>query len=375
MTKDCSAGVLHRAIFAGGGTGGHLYPGLAVAELLRQEGCEVSFVGTTHGLGAKILPPLGYPLDFIRARGFSGGVLGKLKAVAELSLGLVQSLWLLHKKQPQIVIGSGGYVCAPVVLAAKILGIPSMLMEQNAFAGKAVRFMSRFAEKVCTSWPGHCEGIATNQEFYTGNPIRQSITAANRQAARASLQIADERLCLLIAGGSQGAASINRAILAALPAWANKNWTVIHLTGSNNFDEVKTRSQDLLGGGLLDYRPIGYTENIAELYAAADLIVCRSGATTLAEVTARGLASVLVPYPYAAENHQEANAKVLVESGAAQMVPDNDAENLLPSVIASILDQPGRLTEMAVASLALARPEAAAQAAQLARQIVAQQVK
>lgn len=359
-----------RVIFAGGGTGGHLYPALAVADRLKAEGSHVRFIGTSHGVGASVIPKYGYELSFVHARGLAGGVMGKLKAVVSLAWGLVESFCVLREFRPDLVIGSGGYVCAPVVAAATLLGIPSILMEQNAFAGKSVRLLSRFARRVCTSFPGCRKGLDPSKIVLTGNPVRADIYTRSREEARQRLHIAPERRCLLVTGASQGAASLNRAVLRALPAWREQPWTILHLTGPSHIDEVLTRSADVVAGAELDYRPLAYSEDIAELYAACDLVVCRAGATTLAEITARGLPSVLVPYPYAAENHQEANALGMVEQGAASMVLDKDIEKLLGDVVSDLLTKEADLQAMAGASQTLGRPEAAAAVVQVAHSVL-----
>lgn len=349
-----------RAVFAGGGTGGHLYPILAVADSIKEAGGLPVFIGTERGVENEAVPARGYKLYHIRARGLSGGVFGKILAISELFIGFAQSFFILLKEKPHIVIGSGGYVCAPAVAAAKLLHIPSICLEQNAFAGKAVKFLSRLADRVCISLPGSEKGLPQEKVVLTGNPIRKAITAANREEAREKLNIDPSRKCLLITGASQGAQSINNAVLAALPLWRQENWTVIHLTGPKHIDEVSTRSHDLTDGFPIDYRPLGYMEDIAYAYAAADLCVCRAGATTLAEVTAVGAASVLVPYPYAAENHQEANAETLVKAGAAAMVKDSAAEGELGNLVSELINNDERLQSMRASAKAMGKGDAAA---------------
>lgn len=355
-----------RVVLAGGGTGGHLYPALAVAERFREAGGRVLFVGTPGGLGAKVVPDHGFPIAFVRARGLGGGVLGTLKAACTTAWGLLQSLVLLHRERPHLVVGSGGYVCAPVVLAAALLRIPSILMEQNAIPGKAIRLLARFARKVCVSFPGCRFGLPEARIEVTGNPIRQDIVTRDRIQARHDLGLPEARPCLLVTGASQGAASLNRAVLQALDAWQSKEWTVLHLTGPKHLDEVLCRTAGRVDQGPLDYRAIGYQEDIAGLYAAADLVVCRAGATTLAEITARGLPAILVPYPFAAERHQDHNAALLAERGAARILSDEQVGEGLQEMVAELFGHPERLQDMAVASAALGRPEAAARVVQVA---------
>ncbi len=349
-----------RAVFAGGGTGGHLYPILAVADSIKEAGGLPVFIGTERGVENEAVPARGYKLYHIQARGLAGGVLGKLRAVSELFIGFAQSFFILLREKPDIVIGSGGYVCAPAVAAAKLLRIPAICLEQNAFAGKAVKFLSRLADRVCISLPGSEKGLPQEKVVLTGNPIRKAITEAGREEARQRLNIAPDRKCLLVTGASQGALSINNAVLAALPLWRKEDWTVIHLTGPKHIDEVSTRSHDLTEGYPIDYRPLGYMEDIAYAYAAADLCVCRAGATTLAEVTASGVPALLIPYPHAAENHQEANAETLARAGAAVVVKDSSAENELGNFVLELINNDEKLKSMRTSAKALGKGNAAA---------------
>ncbi len=253
---------------------------------------------------------------------------------------------------------SGGYVSAPVALAAACLDIPILLMEQNAFLGKSAKFIAYLADKVCLSWPGDYSPAVRAKAVLTGNPVRMAILLRRKAEAKQVLHIPAQRRCVVVMGGSQGASSLNKAILAALPSVVERELTLIHLTGPKHIEEVKLRSADLVSGHKLDYRPLAYSDDMASLYAVADLVVCRSGATTLAEITARGLPSILVPYPYAAENHQEANARILESKGAAQVILDNQVEAELGGLLLSLLEDQAKLAAMVQASATLGRPEA-----------------
>lgn len=342
-----------KVAFAGGGTGGHLYPALAVAEVLRQNGVQTLFFDSYRGVGREIVGRLGYTLKNIHAQGLSGNIFNKLMAVGKTGLGFLESLYHLLIFKPSIVVASGGYVCAPVALAAACLDIPILLMEQNAFLGKSAKFISYLAKKVCLSLPGDYGAAVSAKAVLTGNPVRTAILLKGRTEARQALQIPTERCCVVVMGGSQGASSLNNAILAALPSLVDFDLTLIHLTGPKHIEEVTARSSDLVSGHKIDYRPLAYTEDMASLYASADLVVCRSGATTLAEITARGLPSILVPYPYAAENHQEANARILENNGAAQVILDKQVESELTGSLVSLLEDKQKLATMASASASL----------------------
>lgn len=355
-----------RVAFAGGGTGGHLYPALAVADILRSQGARLLFFDSQRGIGSRVLERLHYPMRIIWASGWTGNFWERLGALAQMGVGLMQSIFHLLRFQPHVLVASGGYVCAPVSVAAWLLGIPILLLEQNAIAGKSANFVARLAAKVCVSFPGQYRGIAPSKLLLTGNPIRSAIVRQNREHARHCLHVPAQRPLLLVVGGSQGASSLNEALIQALPKLVDQEWTIIHLTGAGHIDEVLNRTRDLVAGRKLDYRPLAYTEDMASLYAAADLVLCRAGATTLAEICARGLPSILVPYPHAAENHQQANAEVLARQKAALIVPDSQVGELLAPTLLELMPNTVRLQAMGGAARLLGRPQAA--------ELVAQQI-
>ncbi|MGM9992194.1 MAG: undecaprenyldiphospho-muramoylpentapeptide beta-N-acetylglucosaminyltransferase [Candidatus Bruticola sp.] len=348
-----------KVAFAGGGTGGHLYPALAVAEVMRGGGgVQTLFFDAYKGVGRSIAERLGFRLRNIHAQGLSGSWSDKLIAVCKMGLGFFESLYHLLVFKPDILVASGGYVSVPVSLAAACLDIPILLMEQNAFMGKSAKLIASFAQRVCVSLPGNYTGVEPSKLVMTGNPVRTSILLKGRAEARQALNIPAERKCVAVVGGSQGAASLNKAVLALLPTLLDMDLTLIHLTGQKHIDEISSRSGDLVSGRRIDYRPMAYTDDMASVYGAADLVICRAGATTLAEVTARKLPSILVPYPYAAENHQEANARVLEKNGAAKVILDNQIESELSGSLLSLLNDEDELKKMAVASGNLGRPRA-----------------
>lgn len=349
-----------RVAFAGGGTGGHLYPALAVANELKNCGADMLFFEASQGVGCSIIPRSGYKVVPIWAHGLSGSIFEKIAAVFRMGVGFVQSLIRLAEFAPQVLIASGGYVCAPVALAAKVLGIPVILLEQNAFAGKSARLIAQFASCVCVSWPGEYKSLPREKLLLTGNPIRSAIVSCNAEEARAKLKIPAGKRCFAVIGGSQGAASLNKAVLSLLPRLAGKDMTLIHLTGEKNYDEVTSRSSELVADAKLDYRPMAYCDDMASLYAACDMVVCRAGATTLSEIAARGVPSILVPYPYAAENHQEANARILESHGAAMVILDKQVETDLEPALLELIDDEAKLKAMGGAARTLGRPEAAA---------------
>ena len=350
--------MLSRVMLAGGGTGGHLYPGLAVADRLREQGVDCRFVGTARGIEARVVPQRGYPLHLIHARGLAGKPWHKLWALMQTLWGVYDCLGLMARHKPELLITTGGYVCAPVLVAARMRGLPILMLEQNALPGKVNRKLAGLARRICASFEESEKFFPAGRCVTTGNPVRQEILQATREQGREHFKIGADRPVLLVTGASQGAASLNEAILRALPLWKDKAWTVLHLTGPNHLSEVEEKSRALVQSTMLDYRPIGYMAEMHLALAAADLAVARAGASTLAEFTAVGLPSILVPYPFAAEKHQDYNADTLVKRGAALKLDDSSVVELLADTVAGLMEDSQRLGKMAEASLAGGRPQA-----------------
>lgn len=350
--------MLTRVLLTGGGTGGHLYPGLAVAERLRQRGVQCRFVGTKRGIEARVVPERHFPFHAIRARGLAGKPWQKLLALVQTFYGTLQSVFVLQQQRPELVVSTGGYVCAPVLLAARLRGTPVVMLEQNALPGKVNRKLAPFARRICLSFEESRKFFPAARCEVTGNPVRSEILEASREQGRAHFNIPSDRPVLLVTGASQGAASLNRAVEKALPLWKDQAWTVLHLTGPKHLQGVEEHSGTVLQGGKLDYRCFGYMAEMHLAYAAADLVVSRAGATTLAEITARGLPAILVPYPFAADRHQDYNADTLVTRGAAIKLDDAAVEELLADTVASLMEDSQRLGKMADASLASGLPRA-----------------
>lgn len=346
---------MKRVLFAGGGTGGHLYPGLTLAERLRTEGLEIHFFGALGGVEADIVPRFGFPLHLVKAGKLSRKPLEALRGLLETAVGFAQCLgWLLHHR-PNLIVGTGGFASAPVALAGTVLGVRLLVLEQNAVPGKVTRLLARFARHVCVQFPESARWLPGGKTLVTGNPIRADILACSRADGRKRLGLDPEKPCLLVTGGSQGAVSLNRAVLHSLERWSEKEWTVLHLTGPKHLEEVE-RSRPRTGQ--LDYRPVGYLDDVAAAYAAANLVVCRSGATTMAEVTARGLPAILVPYPHAAEDHQRLNARAAVDTGAAELLEDSEVEARLGEAVEKLFGSTEKLARMAEASRELGKPDA-----------------
>jgi UDP-N-acetylglucosamine--N-acetylmuramyl-(pentapeptide) pyrophosphoryl-undecaprenol N-acetylglucosamine transferase len=354
-----------KIMIAGGGTGGHIYPGLAVARRLEEKynDVEVSFVGTKDGLEADIIPKAGYELKTIKAEGFSRQIsLQLIKAVAKTGVGLVQSFKLVKDFGPDLVLGTGGYVCGPLVLAAALQNIPTVIHEQNAYPGLTNRLLAKVVEKIALSNPAAREYFKEENKIeVTGNPIRPEILAKGESTAYQELELNKNKKTILVFGGSRGAKSINDALIGCYQKLRKLDVHVIHITGKKDFERVATKAKEV---GINNFasgkiRIKDYLYNMEAALTIADLVVSRAGATGLAEITASGLAAILVPYPYATDNHQEYNARSLEENGAAKVILDQDlTANSLVSVIEELLTDEQQLEQMRKASLAAGEPQA-----------------
>jgi len=344
-------------MFAGGGTGGHLFPGIALAQEFRRRFPEVDiiFAGTRKGLEVRVIPPLGYRLVFIKIGGLVGkGLMHRLKVIVLLPRSLVQALVLLVRYQPDLVVGLGGYASAPVLVAAGLAGIPLVIQEQNAFPGLANRCLAPFAAAVFTAFEAAGKKLRNRKIINAGNPVRADFPLGVESVAGDTSAFA-----ILVIGGSLGARSLNRTVPAALARLktAGIPVRVVHQTGSRDRDQVRQVYQDSGIQAVVEE----FFADMGEQYAAADLVICRAGALTLAELALVGRPAILVPYPHAAHDHQQFNARVLAEKGAAVMIEDRnlDAENLAV-VLTELYQDPDRRRRMARAAAGLGRPRAAA---------------
>jgi UDP-N-acetylglucosamine--N-acetylmuramyl-(pentapeptide) pyrophosphoryl-undecaprenol N-acetylglucosamine transferase len=363
-----------KIIISGGGTGGHIYPALTIARAISDiQPADILFVGTRQGLEADIVPKEGFPFATVDAGGLERRLTwGNLRALGRTVVGLFESFALLRRFRPDIVIGTGGYVCGPVLLAAGLLGIPALIQEQNVIPGVTNRILARFVAKIAAGYDEAAPNFGVNRDkvVVTGNPVRREILTATRAEGLQALGLAPDRLTLLVAGGSRGARSINTAMADVHARFAGRpGIQILHATGSGEYNNIV----GLLGQRGIDPAKTGnisivpYLYNMPHALAAADLALFRAGAVGLAELAVRGIPSVLIPYPYAAENHQEFNARVLERRGAAVVIRDADLSGgLLADTLETLLGDPARLGAMAAASRALGRPGAAAAIAALA---------
>ncbi|MCQ2736684.1 MAG: undecaprenyldiphospho-muramoylpentapeptide beta-N-acetylglucosaminyltransferase [bacterium] len=347
-------------VFTGGGTGGHLYPAIAVARAIKSKypDSRILFIGNKDGVEASIVPREGFDIKFVSCSSFSSNPVKLAKGIVKIAAGIAKTLSIFSEFKPDIVTGSGGYVSAPVTMAAFLKKIPVVLLEQNTISGKTNRLVGKIAKKICISFEGSASSFPKEKTVLTGNPVRDDIIEASRQDARKRLGIPEDRKCLLITGASQGARSINEAIASKLPSWKDLDMTIIHITGEKNIEEAKKAAEAVPKGSCLDYRPLPFMDNIADAYASCDLAAARAGATTLAELTARGIPSILIPYPHAAEDHQRKNAEFIASKGAALTIEDSEAMEKLGDTIEKLFNDRAGLERMAECSRKLGRPSA-----------------
>jgi UDP-N-acetylglucosamine--N-acetylmuramyl-(pentapeptide) pyrophosphoryl-undecaprenol N-acetylglucosamine transferase len=342
-----------RVILAGGGTGGHLFPGLAVArEFQRRDAMtKILFVGTEQGIETRVLPREGFPLETIAVKGLKGrGFRGYWDALVGVPAGLVQSLGIVKRFRPDCIVGLGGYASGPLLLAGKLRGIRCAIMEQNLQPGFTNKMLARFVDKIFTSYRQSASYLPSEKVLETGNPVRWQ-TLPNVHKA--------EKFTLFAFGGSAGAHRINIAVVDALRRMADlaSQLRVVHQTGEADFPAMSKAYQALP----FEAEVLPFIEKMDDAYARADLVLCRAGATTVAELTAFGKAAILVPYPYAIYDHQRWNAQALADEGAAEMILDRElsGEALAQRVRIYVAD-PERIKAMAKAARAMGRPEAAA---------------
>ncbi|MGE3467094.1 MAG: undecaprenyldiphospho-muramoylpentapeptide beta-N-acetylglucosaminyltransferase [Pyrinomonadaceae bacterium] len=343
-----------KVLIAAGGTGGHIYPGIAVAKELmsRDDSSEVLFVGTARGLETKIVRDSGFQLSLINSVALKNvGLVGKIRGLSVLPRSFIEARKIIRQFRPHVVVGAGGYVSGPVLMMAAIMGVPTLVMDSNALPGFTNRQLARFIDKAALTFEESLPFFG-KKGVVTGNPVRPEffeIAAKERS----------ERFHILIFGGSQGARAINNAMVDALPELVKYEGqlTMTHQTGEADYDRIKAA----YGGSRFvssDIRP--FISDMVTEFAKADLIICRAGATTCAERAAAGKASIMIPLPTAADDHQRKNAEALQNAGAARMILQKDLTGeSLAAEISNLIETPSAITEMEKASRLLARPDAA----------------
>lgn len=361
-----------RVLIAAAGTGGHIYPGIAVAkEIQRRDGqSQIRFVGTARGLENRLVPQAGFELSIIDSAGLkSVGTVAQLRGLAKLPRSFADARRIINEFKPDAVVGAGGYVSGPVLLTAALMNLPTLVLESNALPGWTNRTLARFVDKAAVSFEASLP-FFRGKGIVTGNPVRREffeITPRHREASRFSL---------LIFGGSQGAHAINEAMVAALPQLEEQRrlLQITHQTGEADFESVVAAYLDAGWGEHAEVKR--YIDDMVQSFAAADLVICRAGATTTAELIAAGKAAIMIPFPLATDDHQRKNAEALETKGAARMILQKDLSGpRLAKEIAELIRLPDELSKMELASRNLARGDAAAAAVDLIQELVASKGK
>ncbi|HXQ75161.1 MAG TPA: glycosyltransferase [Acidimicrobiales bacterium] len=364
--------MIHRryALVAGGGTGGHLVPAVTVAQALAAARGEdaVEIVGSRRGLEGDLLAGTGLPVTTLPGRGFARSfgprqMVANLGAVAALAWAGAMALSLLRRRRPAVVVAMGGYGCVPVSLAAALLGIPVVLVNLDAVPGAASRLVGRFARAAAVAFPG----TPLPRAVVTGAPVRPEIVAAAhpdaaaRRRARRTLDLPPDRFVVGVVGGSLGAKTINEAALDLAALWAGRGDVVVYHVVGRRDAAAMARSAPVAEAGGLVYRQVPYEDRMAAFYQAADVVVGRAGASTVAELAVIGVPAVLVPLPGAPGDHQTANAGALAAAGGAVVLPDGQCSGRrLAAELEALRSPPGRLDAMRQAAASLGRPDAVA---------------
>lgn len=343
-------------LFAAGGTGGHLYPAIAIAEEIKKQQPEarIAFIGTKNKIEARVVPQKGFEFYTIWISGFSRSFkISNLLFPLKVLVSLVQSFFVIKKLKPAVVVGTGGYVCGPMLYVASLLGIPSVVHESNSYPGVTTRMLASRATKVFITFEATKQWLSQRAHVeLVGNPTRAELSSVTREEGAKHFSLDASKKTVLAFGGSLGAASINAAMPKILQDAITTGYQVIWQTGESNAASLPVVQHHE------NIKVLPYLENIEYAYAAADLVISRAGATTLAELTRLGKPAILVPYPHAAANHQELNAQAMVEAGAAFLINDNELHEKLLGQVKALLFNESLRRDMHNKSVALGKPNA-----------------
>ncbi len=361
QSATCNPHSLSSVIIAGGGTGGHIYPGIAIAQEFkrRNANCKIVFVGTARGLENKIVPREGFTLELIAVAALKGvSITKRTKSLLLLPKSFLAVRSLIKKHQPEVVIGVGGYASGPMVLIASLMGVPTLIAEQNALPGFTNRVLSRFVKAAAVSF-AEAKSFFGNKAEITGNPVRAEFFSIPPRPN-------NETKNIVITGGSQGARAINNAMIEALPLLEAQKISIVHQTGELDFERIKAAyAQSPIKA---EVKP--FIEKIVDEFANADLVISRAGATTVAELAAAGRPALMIPFPLAADDHQRKNAEAVERAGAGRMILQSEltGERLAKELLTLISDTE-KLAAMSAASKTLAHPDAAARVVNIAEAI------
>lgn len=361
-----------KIVISGGGTGGHIYPALALVREIQKEvkNAEFLYIGTTNGLESKIVPREKIPFKAIHITGFKRKLsLDNIKTILRFIKGTGDSKKLLKDFKPDIVIGTGGYVCGPVVYAAAKLKIPTIIHEQNSVPGLTNKFLSRYVNKIAVCFEEAKDYFPENKVVFTGNPRATEVIGKDGVQGRLSAGLNTKMPTVLIFGGSRGARPINEAVVKSLSDFAVKPYQILYITGDVHFESVKKEAELVGNPPNVIIKP--FIHNMPEVLAGIDLVVSRAGATTLAELTSLGIPSILIPSPYVTNNHQEKNARSLSEQGAAELLLEKDlnSKSLVKYIDQIMLDKE-KLTDMKKKAKKMGVPDSAQRLFALMKQLI-----
>lgn len=350
-----------RVVIAGGGTGGHLFPGIALAEEIKRRNgsSEVVFIGTEHGIEASVIPKEGYPIEYLRAEGLVGkSPLKKCTGAVKTIFSLYDAYRIMRKYRPDVIVGVGGYASFSPVLIGHFMSIPTLIAEQNSIPGLANRTLGKIADAVCVTYHESISAFPQGKTFITGNPVRTGILSGSREKAYELFSLERNKFTIFVFGGSSGARSINHAICDSFHDINDIKDRIqfLHQTGKHEYETVRETYRKWGVKGTV----AAFIHQMPEAYAVADLVISRAGATTLAELSAVGKPAVLIPYPFAAANHQEVNAQRLAEMGAVRVIFDHEVNGeILARHIRELQGDTALRSDMQRSSRSLGRPDAA----------------
>lgn len=346
-----------KVVIAAAGTGGHINPGIAIANKIKekQPNSEFVFIGTNRGLENDLVPRAGYDLRVIDAHGLERKLtVQNMKNLYATYKSIKEAKGILQEFGPDVVVGTGGYICVPVVLAAKKLGIPVVLHESNAFPGIAVKLFKKKADAILVGFEDAKKRLKDAKNvIVTGNPIKikkLNLTEQEKTKIKGELGVSGNKPVVLVFGGSQGARSINRSFIEIIVNKKNKDYQIIWAAGPEQYEKIKEKLDEVNVDieNIKDVKIVPYIYNMEEVMNACDLVVCRSGAMTITEISVTGKPAIFIPFPFATENHQEYNARVLEGVGAAKIILDKDLNSeILSSTITEIIKDPDQLAQMA----------------------------
>jgi UDP-N-acetylglucosamine--N-acetylmuramyl-(pentapeptide) pyrophosphoryl-undecaprenol N-acetylglucosamine transferase len=346
----------YRFLFAGGGTGGHLYPAIAVAEEIKRlkPESEILFVGTKSKIEGRVIPKLGYGFKSIWIKGFARKFnFENLLFPVKLFVSLMQSLFISFNFKPRVAIGSGGYVAGPAIWGASVLGAKIILMESNSYPGVTTRLLERFADEINISFEDSKRFLRKPDKIkLTGNPVRTELGSLNKEEAKKFFGLDETKFTVLVIGGSLGAASINRSVASCIEELEKKSIQFIWQTGKNYYHSYKNINLDSV-------KILDFVEDMNKAYSACDLLVARAGATTIAELSVLGIPSILIPSPHVAENHQYFNAKSLADEKAAILINDYELNSVLKNKILEVVENKELQNSLSENAKRISKPDAA----------------